>query len=282
MTAAVALSHPPSPLRGFGAPGRRTSHRRTLPRRANEIGMSLVEATIIVMVLATLTAVIAPSVGDYVEDARNTAAKEDTEAIGTAVLNLLRDTGSRCLRVAGTTECTVTNRVDLFVSGGNNPDSVTATDITLPDADAATTVDGAMNWLPDANAPTQTDTIDAQLILNNMGTPYAAASFTGGGGPRMKLGWRGAYLNGPISSDPWGFKYQVNTVFLTVASNAIDGAVTPDNTQEGLREAGWQRDVLVLSPGANGAVQTSFGGTATGGVSSVGDDVVYVIGGGTR
>src|SRR5687767_7383196 len=44
-----------------------------------EKGMSLVEATIILMVLAILTAVIAPSAGDYVNDARQTKAKEDVE-----------------------------------------------------------------------------------------------------------------------------------------------------------------------------------------------------------
>ena len=37
---------------------------------SSERGMSLVEATIILMVLATLTAVISPSIADYNNDAR--------------------------------------------------------------------------------------------------------------------------------------------------------------------------------------------------------------------
>ena len=43
-------------------------------RLKSNAGMSLVEATIILMVLAILTAVIAPSAADYVNDARHTKA----------------------------------------------------------------------------------------------------------------------------------------------------------------------------------------------------------------
>ena len=57
----------------------------------SERGMSLVEATIILMVLAILTSVLAPSIGDYVNDARQVKAKEDLEALG----HERRSTGSR-------------------------------------------------------------------------------------------------------------------------------------------------------------------------------------------
>jgi type II secretory pathway pseudopilin PulG len=244
--------------------------------------MSLVEATIILMVLATLTAVIAPSMADYTNDARQVKAKEDVEAIGTGVLRLLKDTGSRCLRLAGTTDCTKANRVDLLVSAGADPRADNSATVAL-DADSATTA--SVSWLPTA-APAQTDTIDDQLVENDNGTPYTAAGFTGGGGPKMKLGWRGAYLNGPIPGDSWGNKYQVNTIFLAVATDATDGAGAPDHTTEGLKQAGWQRNVLVLSAGANSIVETEFGGSAAGaggvGVSAGGDDVIYVLRGSTR
>ena len=59
----------------------------------SERGMSLVEATIILMVLAILTSVLAPSIGDYVNDARQTKVREDLEALGTSVARLVRDTG---------------------------------------------------------------------------------------------------------------------------------------------------------------------------------------------
>ncbi len=247
---------------------------------SSQRGMSLVEVTIILTVLSVLAAMAAPSMNDYINDARQTAAKGDAEAIGSGVLQLLKDTGSRCLRLAGTTDCTVTNRVDLLVSGGNNPVAVDASvaDVTLPDPQAATS--SPVNWLPDAQAPTQQDTVDEQLITNAT-TPYNSLSFTAGGGPRMKLGWRGAYLNGPIGGDPWGRKYQMDALFLAVATNAFDND-GPGQNQEGLRETAWLRDVLVVSSGINGIVETSFGGTASGGVAAGGDDVIYVLGGTTR
>jgi type II secretory pathway pseudopilin PulG len=251
---------------------------------ACERGMSLVEATVILMVLATLTAVIAPVATGYMEDARQAAAKEETEAIGSAVLRVLSDTGSRCLRLLGTTDCTVTNRVDLLVSSGSNPraiDLASSPDITLTDPESAT--DATVNWLPDGSAPTQQDLLEDQLIENDNATPYSAVSFTGGGGPRMKVGWRGPYLNGPFTADPWGGRYQVNTMFLAVATNAIDTSLGANQFQEGIYQAGWNRDVLVLSAGQNGMVQTSFGGaSATAGVSAGGDDVVYVLRGSSR
>src|SRR3954469_19865951 len=117
-------------------------------KRNSERGMSLVEATIILMVLARLTAAISPSIADYTNDARQVKAKEDVEAIGTGILRMLKDTGSRCLRTAGTPDCTVATRVDLLVSGGNDPRAAASTDVVLPDSEAATTA--TVNWLPDA------------------------------------------------------------------------------------------------------------------------------------
>jgi type II secretory pathway pseudopilin PulG len=255
---------------------------------SGERGMSLIEATIILMVLATLTAAISPSIADYSNEARQVKAKEDVEAIGTGLLRMLRDTGSRCVRKTGTTDCTKANRVDLLVSAGNNPVAVSnGADAVLTDAESWQDATTAVNWLPDTQAPSagQRDTIDEQLILNST-TPYTSAGFTGGGGPKMKLGWRGAYLNGPISGDPWNHIYQADTIFLTVATDATDTAGAPDQTVEGMKQAGWKRNVLVVSAGGNGTVDTEFGGTAAGaggaGVVAGGDDIIYVLRGSSR
>ena len=243
-------------------------------------GMSLVEATIILMVLAILTAVIAPSAGDFVNDARNTKAKEDVEAIGTAVLRLLRDTGLPCVSddpaAAGNAFCSKANRIDLLVSSGDEP-------TVIGSAYAASTSQAAtanLNWAGE-NAPTgeisgQRGTIDNHLVLNTPGTgAYATSSlFTAGGGPKQGIGWRGAYLTGPVGADPWGFMYQANTVFLTVASDATAG------TSEGLRSGGWHQDVIVASAGSNGSMQVSFG--SAGQTANSTDDVIYTVKGSTR
>src|SRR5687767_1742020 len=95
----------------------------------NQRGMSLIEATIILMILFVLTAVLSPTVSDYIADARQTKGKEDVEAIGGAIVRLLRDVGlpfpvlnpqetPANLRLAS-------NRVDLLISDGLVPTSTT-------------------------------------------------------------------------------------------------------------------------------------------------------------
>src|SRR5688572_6666038 len=61
----------------------------------SERGMSLVEATIILMVLAILTSVIAPTAGDFVSEARNIKGKEDVESLAMSIMRLHRDYGKK-------------------------------------------------------------------------------------------------------------------------------------------------------------------------------------------
>lgn len=231
--------------------------------------MSLVETTIILLVLSTLTAVIAPSIGDYANDAKAAKAKEDVEAIGGAIVRAVRDTGYPCLQKVGTTGCTLTNRVDVLISGGNTP-TVTAADYV----GTPTTITGGatVNWRGAANQSTQFDTMDSQFVTNAAG--YNVPDFTAGGGPRVGLGWRGAYLSGPLTGDPWGYMYQASTAFLAVAN---DGGTA--GTGEGAAGGGWNADVIVLSGGQNGLVQTPLGSS---GGSASSDDVVFVVKGASR
>ena len=247
-----------------------------MKRRLNgQRGMSLVEATIILMVLSVLTAVLAPSIGDYVEEAKNTKAKEDVEAIGTAIVRLTRDTGKPCLALtSGTAACTLANRADLLISTGNDPaiDTSTATTYSFTVNNFGSAV--ARNWKgTGGTAPPNQSFLDDQFVSNNLATPYSGPNFTLGGGPKAGLGWRGSYLSGPVGQDPWGFRYEASTVFLTVASNATG------TTGEGEINAGWSSDVFVISAGSNGTLQTPFG---TLGSAAVGDDVTYVVQGATR
>src|SRR5687768_2206182 len=112
----------------------------------SERGMSLVEATIILMVLAILTSVLAPSIGDYVNDARQTKAKEDTEVLGLSVARLVRDTGLPFLvRTAGASPSKAsTNRVDLLVSEGQIPTATAGTGVAA--AAAGYLIQNALEW----------------------------------------------------------------------------------------------------------------------------------------
>jgi type II secretory pathway pseudopilin PulG len=241
-----------------------------------ESGMSLVEATIILMVLLLLTSVLSPTIGDFVEDARNTKGKEDVEAIGTAIVRLSRDIGN-CIKLAAATGCTMANRVEILRSTG--PD-VVAGDLgsTAVDFSSALNITADLNW-DDDQAANVGDTLDSQFVLNtpNYNSP-AETTPTGYtlSGPQTGLGWRGAYLSTPLGTDPWGKVYLANVVFLAVASDASD------NTAEGGRRGGWSRDTIVLSAGPNGFYDTPFGGSTNYGTSPQGDDLLYVVRGDTR
>jgi hypothetical protein len=51
-------------------------------------GLSLVETTIILLILMVLTGVLAPSINDFVNDAKDVKVKEDCEAIGDATAGM--------------------------------------------------------------------------------------------------------------------------------------------------------------------------------------------------
>jgi hypothetical protein len=189
---------------------------------------------------------------------------------------MVRDTGLPCATKNPLNFCELGDRVDLLVSTGEEP-SVTAASTALT---AGSATDVSINWAGHADEPAagNLDTMENQLVLN---TPnYNDASDNGtmsSGGPRSGLGWRGAYLANPIGPDPWGRMYQSNTIFLGVGTNA------PAGTTEGLLSGGWIKDVIVVSSGRNGIMETPFAGSANGGTGATdSDDVFFVISGSTR
>lgn len=232
--------------------------------------MSLVEATVILMVLGLITSVVTPSISDYVSDARHAKAKADCEEIGVTIARLTRDVG-RCLKFDATAGCTKANRVDLLYSDGP--------DVTTANLDGAATpfssadVHSPLNWDKDSE---RGDAMARQFITNAAAYPTPAS--TGAylvPGPQFGLGWRGAYLSSPVGADGWGTRYLATTVFLAVASDATDAV------SEGGRKGGWSRDAFCISAGANGLFETPFA-HPNGGTPRGGDDYVYVFAGDTR
>jgi type II secretory pathway pseudopilin PulG len=237
--------------------------------------MSLVEATIILMVMATLTAIIAPSVRGSIRDAQQATAKEDTAAIGGALARMLTDVGEAWFVRNGARTGTATNqggpshgantRVDLLVSAGAIPT------LTATARGAGTDWNAAVD-----NAAIQT--MENYLVLNTPGGSSANAYRTGatmtgtgnfdpdsGAGFNAPYAWRGAYLTGPIGSDPWGNRYMANVEFLA--------------RTQGTTGSGSAKDVLVLSAGPNERTDTVF---EVDGAAGGGDDIVALVSGGTR
>jgi hypothetical protein len=246
-------------------------------------GLSLVEVTIMLLVLMLLTGVLAPSITDFVNDARWVKVKEDCEAIGISVARLTRDVGP-CLKFNGTDGCSKANRVDILASDG--PDVLTtdlAGSATVPYSSSAISP-GAINWDNDSDVLVG-DRMENQFAIN--APAYLTPQASGGStpvGPLFGLGWRGAYLSSPIGPDPWGHRYLVNTAFLAAATDAGSSsasammAILPSNGSNWMN-----KDVFCLSAGPNGRYETPFGGCQSAdGTCREGDDFVYVISGGVK
>lgn len=252
--------------------------------RKSASGLSLVEVTIMLLVLMLLTGVLAPSIMDFVNDAKWVKAKEDCEAIGVSVARLTRDIGP-CLKFNGDLGCTLDNRVDILMSDG--PDvlqSDTEGDGAVPFESNSNIYMQLAWWKDDLRGDTMEDqfTINAPLYR----TPGQKYTYTAVG-PQYNLGWRGAYITGPIGPDPWGHRYLVNSVFLAVARqtstethDAYATTTPPVITYEG--RYGWSHDTFCITPGPDGIFSTAFGGNSIGGTTRKGDDFVYIIQGDTR
>ena len=158
-------------------------------------GMSLVEATIILLVLMILTSVLAPSIYDFVIDAKMVKVKEDCEAIGVSVVRLVRDVGP-CLKYSSN-GCTGDNRIDALYSRGT---------------DGSATL---LGW------PATGADMEEQFTTNSHG-----------GNQIYPLPvWRGAYLPSPIGPDPWGTRYGVNVKYLG-EQLMVDPTPTPSQSPQ--------------------------------------------------
>jgi type II secretory pathway pseudopilin PulG len=247
-------------------------------------GVSLVEATIILAVLAILASIAAPAVGGYLDTARQARARQDVQVIADAIQSFIADNGeAQFLQdavLAGIPEQPPSrvdaNRVNLLVSDGDVP-SVSA-------ALAAETF-----WIQPVNGGS-VDTLSNHLIENSpgesgattryrnpsditIGSPggnnidFARSSSSGFNAP---YAWRGAYMRGPVDPDPWGNRYAVNVAFLDPSATAPIAGIT----------AGWafadypRLDVFVLSAGADEEIDTR---SAQDGAVPGDDDFIHMV-----
>jgi type II secretory pathway pseudopilin PulG len=240
----------------------------------SERGMSLVEATIVLMVISLIAAIMAPPVRDYVATTQEAAASADAAQIATALARMLEDLGeTSVLRDGNGASATAPpshaaeNRVDMLVTHGDTPAleaSVARSGAGVTDWDRA--VDDAAIQLLDYYLVTNTP---SNVIANAYRTASSMTANTefdpdGGASFNAEHGWRGAYLPGPLGPDPWGNRYAINVEFL--------------ERPLGSGPAGHVNDVFVLSAGSNGRIETGF---AVDGATS-GNDVIYLVSGGTR
>jgi type II secretory pathway pseudopilin PulG len=252
-------------------------------RAAAERGLSLVEATIILAVMATLSAIMAPTISDWIGSARLTRAHEDSQNIAQAIQSFITDTGeSKFLRVAkgsGTAGQPPADRLD--------PHRV---DLLVGDGDIAPLgpgVSGETFWTQAVN-DAAVDTLVNHLVENTPGSSSAnryrtpSDIATGGGGGNIDFArsesggfnapysWRGPYIKGPVDPDPWGYRYAVNVAFLDPSPQGTVSGVTT-----GFALADYPRlDVFVLSAGPDREIDTR---SAQDGAVPGDDDILFVV-----
>lgn len=133
------------------------------------------------------------------------------------------------IRQAVVTMVSDLGRTNLRIGGTGTLVELLVTDGAVPEAAGP----AESPWTRSLDASGAVDLLERQLILNEpAGNPgYSWPTPTRAGGP----GWRGAYLRSGAGADPWGRRYAVNVRFL-----------------------GQKPDVLVLSAGPDGIVDTPF------------------------
>ena len=215
-----------------------------------DAGVTLIEATVLIMVVSILTAAAAPSASRALDRARHTRAFSDAEAIKTGIISY-RANVFQGFSEDGTTSG---DQVEMLVSDGDIPRQN-----SLSNDDNGATAGALMRWddvvgdLDDTNNDVDgtitVDFLESHLVTNAI--LGGVASYGLGGGNA----WRGAYMNAPLDPDPWGNRYMVNAKFL-------DAPSTTSN------------DVIVLSAGPDEVIDTLF---EKNGQSPGADDIIVTV-----
>lgn len=197
----------------------------------NNRGFSLIEVVVAVAIVALLAAVMVPFIGRYLEDARIARAKSDTSSIAATVANFNRDMALYPVFTDGTKlDKAQETLVVLYTKEGEDP-----------------TVTSGVGWAADAEAATNYDTLENQLI-NNTPSGASAKLYPISGKTYV---WKGPYT-AEFKPDPWGNKYLVSV--------------------EGL-QSGSAKRAFVISAGPDRKLDTNIAQT-TGDITTGGDDIV--------
>jgi type II secretory pathway pseudopilin PulG len=226
-------------------------------RAGSERGITIVEMTVVLSVLFILAGALTPIVSESIDTARLVRAANDAKMIAAAMVDFENDLGSSALvrtarmRVGARLNPAFSQAVmpDVLVTGGEVPqvegdETASASRVDLP-AELGLSVPVQAESLRSTRATRRrwldaaTGLIEDHLIANNAGYSLKRPDDDGGG-------WNGPYLSKAVKADPWGKRYQINTV-------GFDGGVTAADANGNPRRA-----VFVVSAGGNGIIETPF------------------------
>jgi len=213
---------------------------KLLVMRRKSGGWSLIELTIILIVLAILCAILAPVIGRFVRNAKIIRCREDVQCLGNAIHMFMNDTALYWFRQVGPNPASI--EVDMLVTDGHIP---------------------MLNGMAGPNSPqwvrpvnlASVDFMEYHLCMNTPGANPANAYFTPltlpaplppPGNFNAEFAWRGPYMTPPLDPDPWTNRYMANVGYLrpTVPPNMFNPAGV--------------FDVVVLSAGPDGEVDTAY------------------------
>jgi type II secretory pathway pseudopilin PulG len=253
--------------------------RSTTPER----GFTLVEVSIILVVVSVLTAAIAPVLSGSVARARVDAASAEMLSISYALRTMMEDLGCHCVPQRGVGWHRRDRNVveapsiaaprtpppqDLLPAAARESGCTPSSLCDAPPVELLVTVgdipsigpEGDERWTQWFNG-TSVDYLEYYLVSNTPGgnasrafpTPTDCGSFS-----TSVNAWRGAYLTLPDRGDPWGNRYAINTQYLGSGEIA---------------------DVVILSAGPDEEIDSSF---ETDGFVPGDDDIVLVFSAGGR
>lgn len=214
-----------------------------MARRVSEAGITLIEATIVLTVIAILAAAAAPVTARALDRARLARALTDMQALKTAMTNMFAATDLSAYTgfthnglAAGTT-------ITMLVGDGDAP-----IENSLAGDDNGAVAGAVMRWANPVSAGAPIiDYFERHLVTN---TPIGGGSYPVAGAGTT---WRGAYINAPLDPDPWGNRYMANTKWL--------------------RDAPTVNDTFILSVGPDEQIDTLF---EKNGITPGDDDLIVV------
>ncbi|PYS28375.1 MAG: hypothetical protein DMG11_12810 [Acidobacteria bacterium] len=210
---------------------------------------SLLEAVIMIAIVAVIAGMALVSAMDQLENAKLSRANGDVQMIGISIHSFMHDTGFAPAFKAGEARGPDDQIFFVLETAGSNPGVV-----------------DSLHWPGDAATH---ERLENQLVNNrpsNSDHPYprmGQISFS-----RFK-GWNGPYLTRIPSSDPWDNKYLINVQLLTAKGLKMAAStLTPG--------AGQRPAVFAISAGPNRQLETRFDQFADSFVAG-GDDIVFRI-----
>lgn len=236
--------------------------------KSSERGITIIETTVVLSVLFILAGAMSPIVAESVGTARAVRAKNDAMMIAMALINLQKDLGVASAAAVSSLAAQTPRLPGVLASAGG-----------APEIDDPEQSDGESGILALCSGPEQgrgngngrrpgpraerrkwreasTGNIDDHLKTNRRGYRYRR--------PGEHSGWNGPYISAQIKGDPWGRQYLINTEWLDGGSTAADSNGDP------------RRAVFVVSPGANGVIETPYEQPITD-AQPMGDDIVVRI-----